>query len=393
MFIFRIYLKTIFCVSLTVNPNAYNTLPVGAMYNQQQQQMMAAAAQSRLSAHNSASHGSLALLQAQAQQAPMRSESQLSFNSASKMPIYEERHYQNINLYQLNPRTGSPIGGGPGPGGPGGPRTLQYGSHTSLQPEGNLNPLASSSASLLHHNRPVSALVTSREQELVSSSLSGQQTQQYGQLTSGNKAGQSQDARQRDLMRQEAKMEEIREELRRREDRGGAGGPNVGQAYLGGPSAAIPRQLLGTLKEGRGQLLNGTGGPPMSMMGGMMTPGGASTGTLLRTGQQAPSAANSTSGGRQGSSGGPPPAPAPKPSRPTSSTANLGHSTNSSTLQQPSSLPMTQVSYRYGPSGYPAASTAQPAATSKSTTLPAPSGGQRTTSPSPWEREEKEKVF
>lgn len=440
-------------------PNAYNTLPVGGMsaYSQQQQQQIMAA-NSRLSAHNSSSHGSLALLQQQQQQLqqqqqPMRSESQLSFNSASKMPIYEERHYQNIQLYQLNPRTGSPVGPGAGssiPGAGGGPRTMHHGSHSSLQPEvGHINP--SSSASSSHfggHNRPVSALVTSREQELVSSSLSGQQ--QYGQLQS--KPGGPLDARQRDLMRQEAKMEEIREELRRREDRGasgGGGGPNSTVPYLTGTSSAIPRQghlgpssstsQLAKPKDGRGQLVNGGGsgmGGSMSMMGmsmSMMAGGGggssgASSATLLRSGatqqypsqqlgQQYPLSGNTTSGGggRLGGSsgGGPPPAPAPKPTRPTSSTAStLAHSSGSLQPQSSgasiSSQPMTQVSYRYGPSGYPAAATAaQPAptqTTTKPTSLLAPSGGgssggsQRTTSgggsasPSPWEREEKEKV-
>ena len=376
--------------------------------------------------HNSSSHSSLLLqhhhqqqqqqlLLQQQQQLPMRSDSQLSFNSKpGGGGLYEERHYQNIQLYQLNPRTGSPIGpGGPVAGNPAAARLAQmgpplhHGSHSSLQPsQGYDQSMVSSVASSQLTSvmgRPVSALVTSREQEQMPI-FGNQQQANYGQLQSprGNSAAAtSLEARQRDLMRQEAKMEEIREELRRREDRGPNGSSSSNS------NAAISRQVLGASSS---LASSSSGQVRPSMMASS-----SSSGTLLRTSglqqqqQQYPSAGN-----RLGNSGGgPPPAPAPKPNRPAS--AAFSSSGSLQQQQQPGSLssssssqqlPMaTQVSYRYGPSGYPQSSATASNNNNNTTTtttksmqssgaatlaLGRTSGGK--TSPSPWEREEKEKV-
>lgn len=257
------------------------------------------------------------------------------------------------------------------------------------------------SAGQTQMGRPVSALVTSREQEQIfpstvaytspgtptgtprhnpmmhSASASGpeffnyptpQQAQSYGQLQL-----QRLDPRQRDLMRQEAKMEEIREELRRREDRLQGGPPNP---YLGG--GTIPRGMsmstsamnppmathnTNTIRANRfvsqPKLPNGNGGQ-------MLAPG--ATGTLLRQ----PGQMNAVRASQ-------PPAPAPKPSRP-----NQFEPTQQQ--QQPQQQPPTQVSYRYGPSGYPAQAVSQQQQQQSTKSPPGMS------SPSPWEREEKEKV-
>ena len=70
-----------------------------------------------------------------------------------------------------------------------------------------------------------------------------------------------------------------------------------------------------------------------------------------------------------------PPQPAPKPYRPPSSSGSI------------QSQPPTQVSCRYGPSGYPSKST------NNIPTNRSDMHNSGVVSPSPWEREEKEKVF
>lgn len=332
--------------------------------------------------------------------ANMRSDSQLSFNSQTK-PIYEERHYQNIQLYQLNPqRTASPtIGGSVSQLPPsstlsqqsliipsGANRTILHGSHSSLQPQAQ-------EALQTMMSRPVSALVTSREQEQIfpnsvaftslgtPTSVTPRKNQVMQTVSSGldffnyPQPGQIRhmDPRQRDLMRQEAKMEEIREELRRREDR-------IQQQHQ-------PNSYLGTIPRGMSMSnsvinpmpppSNTTSIRPNRLLSQQALPNGVqllggnhsqSTGTL-----RMPSQLNQTRSVQ-------PPPPAPKPSRP------------AATQQTQLSVAPTKVSYRYGPSGYP-----PPMVSSKSTNFNTPTTGGRASegiaSPSPWEREEKEKVM
>ena len=321
-----------------------------------------------------------------------RPDSQLSYNSQSK-PIYEERHYQNIQLYQLNnQRTASPIGSvhaassatsiqPPPPPSQSAPsqqqmamgRQILHGSHSSLQPtpssttslnahhpHANHHQLSSQHNNL--HNqtivpasplsRPISALVTSREQEQIFTSTvaytspgSASSTPRINSMihsASSNVGpeffhypvpgstnyGRSMitDPRQRDLMRQEAKMEEIRDELRRRDERLHQSSP-----YLPQSNVTMPRHGAGGTISMIGQ--------PNSLRTNqrfVSQPILANGSTMNIRHSNAPPS-SSSSGLRSNQ----PPPPAPKPLRPPTQ------------QQQSSTQPITQVSYRYGPSGYP----------------------------------------
>ena len=384
---------------------AYNTLPVGMSYQQMQQ--MAAATRASVP-HNMNSLPN------------MRPDSQLSFNSQNK-PIYEERHYQNIQLYQLNPRTASPIGASTNqlPGGavppsmaqpntmmlpPNASRPILHGSHSSLQPSHSDPSQVQTSM-----NRPVSALVTSREQEqiftsnvaftspgtptavtprhnpMMHSASSGPEFFNYPQQHPYGtpQLQQRLDPRQRDLMRQEAKMEEMREELRRREDRIQQQQQHGSSPYL----STIPRGMsLSNSVINSAMLLPGNTNSirpnrfvsqqTLPNGGGMLVGASQSTGTLRHPGQI--NTARSVH----------PPPPAPKPLRPQFGQQQTQQQPQQQANNLSSQSTTPNISYRYGPSGYP------PAASSKSnpnmTAVNQRSSG--VSSPSPWEREEKEKV-
>lgn len=229
----------------------------------------------------------------------MRPDSQLSYSSASKA-MYgnnnEERHYQNIQLYQLNPagqRTASP-----GPGalaspsqtgqqlGPNNPGKMLHGSVSSLQPSlGGPEPSPSNMGPSM---RPVSALITTRDQ---------QEQQQRMMSHSISASGPDffkydpQQQRRKDV--QEAKMEEIREGVRRQQQQGQASylatmprGVSMSSTTIGNPNGTLGKPYATQAHFRSQQALNGQ------------------QSTLMRQAKQAPP-------------------PAPKPVRPTTSGSAL----------------------------------------------------------------------
>ncbi|XP_054164184.1 afadin-like [Oppia nitens] len=352
---------------------------------------------------------------------PSRPDSQLSIHSQQRMSqsqqLYpEERHYQNIQLYQINPK--------PSPNSA--PQRIpMHSSHQSLQADGQ--QYATQNA------RPISAHVAIRDSDQYIGQMPNSPTtptsprpplgmnpnmmttgdhfqysqQQYPNQGMGGRVDYNEtqpiieypsrnyppphppygDSRQRDLMRQEAKMDEIREEVKRREDRTLPGGPYMNSQLR------VP-----------GGQPNGQWAPPP------------------RQQPYYPSQQMPMNGGSHMRMMPPPPQPAPKPK---SSAAQLlqnygqNNSYNRNSYQQ-DAIPQQQppppppnVSYRYGPSGYPPSRQSEP--------LRSPNTGSQKTpftdalnnsrvinnnnnndlrktqsgvvSPSPWEREEKERAI
>ncbi|KAH9425593.1 Mllt4p [Dermatophagoides pteronyssinus] len=362
----------------------------------------------------------------------MRPESQLSYNSATNLmnsslvnnnnrninmstaslpanaaavqhfhQLPEERHYQNIQLYQLNHP-----GSATQPNGPGqissmqklspnmnhhqlhhhhqimpppssvaqvANRSILHGSHSSLQQHpSSLVTTTGELTSSSNPSRPVSAIVTTREQEQIfaqnAAAVSGSVANtvkrpgehyysQQSQSSDPNQTLIEQQFRQHQL-RQEAKMEEIREELRRREDR-------IQQQQLHGGSHTMSRGVSMSNSAITPHVL-------MTTNGNSLRPRFTSQQSLTYNGQSMPQPSTTVSqsslnGFRpNGPFGSPirsnPPPPAPKPMR------SMASNNNNNAIQH-----AQQPNYRYGPSGYP------PLAQAKSS------------SPSPWEREEKEK--
>jgi afadin len=371
---------------------------------------------------------------------PSRPESQMSLqsqqnnrmpSSASQQLYPEERHYQNIQLYQIQQQNPQIPTSKPSPNSMSSvPQThrILHSSHSSLQADGQqFNPQQSS--------RPLSALISNREQEQYlnplgptpntptsprppisphhSNMVSGQdhfhyphnQQQQYPnpQMSSRQSSQDAHDSqnlldypsrnyppphppfdphsRQRDLMRQEAKMDEMREEIKRREERNQSAQQMINNLIRGPTPNGLwsqrpqyhPQQQLG---------LNG--------------------GSQLRMG----------------------PPPAPKPNRAMAPTAVSNYGQNSfirqssyrephdNLPQQPNPPPPT-VSYRYGPSGYPPSRQSDPLRSPNSNPQRTPftnsmsnnrinfdknnadmrKSNSGVVSPSPWEREEKERVI
>ncbi|OTF81455.1 hypothetical protein BLA29_010063, partial [Euroglyphus maynei] len=185
---------------------------------------------------------------------------------------------------------------------------------------------------------------------------------QQSQSTDPNQAFIEQQFRQHQL-RQEAKMEEIREELRRREDR-----IQQQQQQLHGGSHTMSRGV---------SMSNSAIAPHVLMTANAansLRPRFTSQQSLTYNGQSLAQPSQSSLNGYR-SNNGPfgssirsnPPPPAPKPMR---SMALNSNNNNNNAIQH-----SQQPNYRYGPSGYP------------------PLTEAKSLSPSPWEREEKEKVI
>lgn len=402
----------------------YNSVPNTLAFNQQQQLLRnQMAGQPNMSQLNFNAQAAAA---AAAQQ--MRPDSQLSFHSQqnalispnrtlasgypppSNQQFIEERHYQNIQLYQLN----GPNDATNGPLAKMSPnsaamstaqhhqnlmnaaaaqRNMLGGSHSSLQQQPNLDP--SKMGTL---GRPMSAIISGSHQEQVFNypGQSGQQPIDPAMLDA---------QRQRDLMRQEAKMEEIREELRRREDRMlNPAATAAANSYLGtlprnmssGNASLMPNTIGGTLRPGLGsngrfisqQTLNNPASSNALSGSLLMNNGNSlSMGTLrqsIPSGTTAQMALNASRPQQPIVNG--PPQTAPKPNRPVSQQQSV------QTMHQ-QQQPVTQVSYRYGPSGYP--SGPSPVAVSSQIKTNAPVtevSSSGAVSPSPWQREEKERV-
>ena len=365
---------------------------------------------------------------------PARPESQQSMNhqhsnrissTGSQSSYQEERHYQNIQMYQqqnasqqkISPNSINSLQP------PQQPQRMLHSSHNSLQhPDGQYNQLQS------QQGRPVSAIVSSRDQEQLGglyqnppnsprspppnshqtafnldpynqNSYSNSQmayprqmSQQSDQIDFGRTypgAGGNNpsfmDVRQRDLMRQEAKMEEMRDEIRRREER---------MAMMKQQQQYPPNQQNWNQRiPSQQQIHPGLNGQTMPMRLG--------------------------------------PQPAPKPRPQFGSLPPSGSGSSQSQFQSQGSLrqqipyreqqellpsqanlPPPAVSYRYGQSGYPPSRQGDPIKLPITGSLP----GQRSSasqnalnnkpnevqssnrsnsgvvSPSPWEREEREKV-
>ncbi|XP_022256990.1 afadin-like isoform X2 [Limulus polyphemus] len=208
-----------------------------------------------------------------------RPTSQPNLLEQQRPPVPEERHYQNISMYQhqnnqipaARPSPQPPNNLYPQQGHP--PR-VHHGSYSSLHRSEQAQPAPQSP---VDRNRPLSTLVSSREQEQYANSVGFQQippststhrtlgrqysngppdpfyeqkdSRKYGhydqfhpqseprpttlegaaypehyqgnytQMPPPHNQSYTMDSRQRDLLRQEAKMEEMQEEVRRREER------------------------------------------------------------------------------------------------------------------------------------------------------------------------------
>ncbi|KPM10158.1 Afadin-like protein [Sarcoptes scabiei] len=129
---------------------------------------------------------------------------------------HEERHYQNIQIYQLNPNVPNqklPQNVVPYSNQSQGSRALLHSSQSSLLQPLNTTTMVgemSTASTATISNRPVSQIVTTREQEQILNEGV------VGMLNPTNQSIIEQQIRQREILRQEAKMEEIREELRHR---------------------------------------------------------------------------------------------------------------------------------------------------------------------------------
>lgn len=375
---------------------------------------------------NYASQHSMANYNTIGSYSPSRPDSQMSIHSqqnrmssSQSQQLYpEERHYQNIQLYQIQPTPSSVQTSKPSPNSMSSlPQRIHHSSHTSLQNDGqHYNPQ--------QNQRPLSALVSNREPEqymaqmanspgtptsprlpigmnMMSATDQFHYPQQYpNQQMSSRQTSQdfndSQqlmdypsrnyppphppyvDPRQRDLMRQEAKMDEMREELKRREERMQSGGPQL-------------QSLI------RNTTSNGLW-PHRPQYYAQQMP--INSGAQLRMA----------------------PPPAPKPSRPSAVQllSNYGQNSylrnsyrepNDLLPQQQANQPPPTVSYRYGPSGYPPSRQSEPlrspnASSQKMPFTDAINNNNRVinnseirknhsgvVSPSPWEREEKERVI
>ena len=410
-------------------PQTYNSMPKSGAEG-------FGAGQPMNNSRNYASHQMLGNYNTIANYSPSRPDSQLSFHSQQRMSssqsqqLYpEERHYQNIQLYQIQPK--------PSPNSVP-QRPPVHSSHSSLQTDGQLyNPQQNS--------RPHSALIANRDADQymgpMGANSPGTPTsprpplgmnpnmmgppgdqfhyppQQYSNAPMPQRqASQDYDSqnmmdypsrnyppphppygdpRHRDIMRQEAKMDEMREEVKRREERErmqSGGGPQMNSLMRGTPT--------------NGQWAAHR--PPYYPPGQQMPMNGGSR-------LQMP----------------PPPQPAPKP-KPTAAQMLSNYGQNNSYSrnsyreahpphdaipqhqQQAVPQPPPNVSYRYGPSGYPPSRQSEPSLRSPTV------GSQKTpftdalnnitnsrvinntdlrknhsgvVSPSPWEREEKERVM
>lgn len=341
---------------------------------------------------------------------PSRPDSQMSIHSQQRMSssqsqqLYpEERHYQNIQLYQIQPTQQKTSSNAV-------PQRMHHSSHTSLQNDGP-NPNYGQ-----QNQRPLSALIPNKDDPYLSQksahspgtptsprpplainpNMTAPDQFHYPQQYSNNRQSAQEftdpqmmdyparnyppphppfiDPRQRDIIRQEAKMDEMREEVERR------------------------RQM----------------GPPMPPSQRMSAPNGQWSQRPQYYPQQPIPGMNGSSNLRMG------PPPAPKP-RPTAAQTLSNNPYNQSYMrnsyrepheplpQTPANPPPPTVSYRYGPSGYPPSRQTEPTRTSNnpakaqfndainsnnsrvSNADPRKSSGAL--SPSPWEREEKERVI
>lgn len=226
-------------------------------------------------------------------------------------------------------------------------RSLMHGSHSSL-PQHTHYSHHQRPASLADQtvstppNRPVSAIVTSREQEQIFNNIGHHQPFLMNNSIdpASNQTLDPQLRRDpRELLRQEAKMEEIREELRRRDDRLQQQNINAyHNAIARNNGANLPQSRLST--NSQASIAGYNGGPSIN--------GFRPNGSLI------PLRSNG------------PPQPAPKPMRGSMSLVYNGNNVHS-------------ANYRYGSNS-----------TIGSNNYPASKSGVM--SPSPWEREEKEKV-
>lgn len=222
-----------------------------------------------------------------------------------------------------------------------------HGSHSSLQQHTHY-PHHQRPASLADQsvstppNRPVSAIVTSREQEQIFNNI-GQPYLMNNSIdpTSSNQTMDPALRRDpRELLRQEAKMEEIREELRRRDDRLQQNNNAYHNAIARNTGNNLSRPRLPTNSQSSIAGFNNNGAPSIN--------GFRSNGPVMALRSNCP------------------PPPAPKPMR-----GSMSHVYNGNNAQ-PSNYRYNSTS-AIGANNYPA---------SKSGVM----------SPSPWEREEKEKV-
>ena len=227
-------------------------------------------------------------------------ESQMSMHSQQRMSssqsqqLYpEERHYQNIQLYQIQPTPQNKTSSNSVP------QRMLHSSHTSLQTDGqHYNP----------QQRPLSAMISNREPDQYlgpkGANSPGTPTsprppiamnpnmmaapdqfhypqQQYPNSRQSQDFNESQqmmdypsrnyppphppymDPRQRDHMRAEAKMDEMREEVRRREERMHAGGPQMNPGLRGSaPNGQWPlrQPLLSSAANARNEWRSTTNG-------------------------------------------------------------------------------------------------------------------------------------
>ena len=403
----------------------YNSMPK-SITDMNSGQLMKPPNDAMNSSRNYAPHNSLANYNTIGSYSPSRPESQMSMHSQQRMSssqsqqLYpEERHYQNIQLYQIQPTPQKTVSTNSVP------QRMLHSSHTSLQTDSqHYNP----------QQRPLSALVSNRESDqfvdpkgansprtptsprppiaMNPNMMSApdqfhypqQQPQQYpNPRHSAQDFNESQqmldypsrnyppphppymDPRQRaDLMRQEAKMDEMREEVRRREERMQSGGPQVNPGIRGSaPNGLWPHRQPYYPQQ---QMPGMNGGPRLRMA----------------------------------------PPPAPKP-RPTAAEMLSNYNPNSylrNSYREPHDVPQGQtnppppptVSYRYGPSGYPPSRQSEPLRSPTSNAPKTPftdalnnsnnrvnsnnnniqdlrKNNSGVVSPSPWEREEKERVL
>ena len=373
---------------------------------------------------NYASHHSMANYNTIGSYSPSRPDSQMSIHSqqtqrmssSQSQQLYpEERHYQNIQLYQIQPTQQMLNQSKPSPNLV--PQRILHSSQSSLQNDGqHYNPQ--------QNPRPLSAVMPNPDQYMgpkahspgtptsprppiaINPNMMGpppdqfHYSQQYANSrlsTQDYNDSQQQmmdfpsrnyppphppyvDPRQRDIIRQEAKMDEMREEVRRREERIQSGGPQMGPIIRN----ATPNGQWAHRPPYYPQQMGMNGGPQLRMA----------------------------------------PPPAPKPNRPTAAQllSNYGQNSYSRNSyrephdnipQSPANPPPPSVSYRYGPSGYPPSRQTEPlrSPTSSGPKQPFTDALNRDSfnrgvnnndlrknqsgvvSPSPWEREERERVI
>ena len=397
--------------------NQYNSMPKSAS-EMVSVQHMKQTNDAMNSTRNYAPHPSMANYNTIGSYSPSRPDSQMSMNSQQRMSssqsqqLYpEERHYQNIQLYQIQPTQQKTASNAV-------PQRMLHSSHTSLQNDGQqYNPQ--------QNPRPLSAMISNREQDqyigpksanspvtptsprppiaINPNMISGadqfhypQQQQQYAQSRHSQDYNDSQQMdypsrnyppphppyvdRQRDMMRQEAKMDEMREEVRRRDERMHSGGPQMGPIFRGSaPNGQWPQRPHYYPQQ---QMPGMNGGPVLHRMA-------------------------------------PPPAPKPRPTaqqmlanyNPNAYLRNSYREPHDSIPQTLSHPPPPSVSYRYGPSGYPPSRQSEPRSpTSSAQKTPFSDAlnnsnnrvinnqdmrknNSGVVSPSPWEREEKERVI